>query len=85
MSDMGHGRQCRSCGARVRSDLVDHAFFGFAAGCSHANAAPKGVAFERAPEHDRRVDRGDGFAGDAWRNRDTGVLRHVSIGCDPNN
>lgn len=51
---------------------------------SNASAAPKAVAFERAPEHDRRVSRGDGFAGDAWRNCETGVLRHVSVGHDPN-
>lgn len=51
---------------------------------SHASAAPRAVAFERAPEHDRRISRGDGFAGDAWRNCETGVLRHVSVGHDPN-
>ncbi|MFH5255252.1 hypothetical protein ACGTRS_28880 [Burkholderia semiarida] len=49
-----------------------------------AQAVEVGGAFERAPEHDRRISRGDGFAGDAWRNRETGVLRHVSVGHDPN-
>ncbi|MCA7889632.1 hypothetical protein QZM25_31625 [Burkholderia contaminans] len=32
---------------------------------SQTSAAPRAVAFERAPEHDRRISRGDGFAGDA--------------------
>jgi hypothetical protein len=34
-------------------------------------------------ERDRRIWRRDGFAGDAWRNRETGVLRQVSVGHDP--
>jgi hypothetical protein len=39
LSDMGHAQQCRSCGTRVRDDLVDHSFFGFAAGCQQAREA----------------------------------------------
>lgn len=39
LSDMGHAQQCRSCGMRVRDDLVDHSFFGFAAGCQQAREA----------------------------------------------
>lgn len=31
--DTGHARQCRFCGVKVRNDLVDHSFFGFAAVC----------------------------------------------------
>jgi hypothetical protein len=38
LSDMGHAQECRSCGARVRDDLVEHSFFGFAAGCQRASA-----------------------------------------------
>ncbi|CAJ4327832.1 Uncharacterised protein [Burkholderia pseudomallei] len=38
MSDMGHGQECRSCGMRVRDDLIQHSFFGFAAGCNRGNA-----------------------------------------------
>lgn len=28
-----HMEECRTCGAAVRWDLVDHKFFGFKAGC----------------------------------------------------
>lgn len=36
--------------------------------------------WERAPRYDRRFAWGDDFAGDAWRDRLTGVVRYVSIG-----
>lgn len=39
--------------------------------------------FVRAPEHDRRVRRGDDFAGDAWRDRDTGEIKYVAVGVEP--
>jgi len=42
MSDMGHGQACRSCGMRVRDDLLDHPFFGFRAGCEHG-ASPQSL------------------------------------------
>lgn len=34
--DMGRAQKCLICGSRVRDDLVDHKFFGFAAGCPRA-------------------------------------------------
>jgi hypothetical protein len=34
--DMGHAQKCLGCGTRVRDDLIDHKFFGFAAGCPKA-------------------------------------------------
>lgn len=36
--------------------------------------------WKRAPEHDRRIRRGDDFAGDAWRNTETGEIRWVAVG-----
>lgn len=36
---MEHAQKCLSCGSRVRDDLVDHKFFGFAAGCPKAIGA----------------------------------------------
>jgi hypothetical protein len=39
--------------------------------------------WERAPEHDRRIARGDDFAADAWRNLRTGKIRLVAVGCRP--
>jgi hypothetical protein len=38
----------------------------------------------RRPEHDRRIDRGDDFAGDAWLDTTTGQLVYVVVGHDPN-
>lgn len=35
MSGMEHGQKCQHCGTKVRDDMVDHSFFGFAANCSH--------------------------------------------------
>ena len=40
--------------------------------------------WSRAPEHERRIGRGDDFAGDAWRHARTGHLRWVAVGRDPN-
>jgi hypothetical protein len=34
-----HMEECESCGTRVAWDLVDHAFFGFRAGCARRDAA----------------------------------------------
>lgn len=34
--DKGQAQKCVICGTRVRDDLVDHKFFGFAAGCPKA-------------------------------------------------
>jgi hypothetical protein len=37
----------------------------------------------RHPKEDKRISRGDDFAGDAWRNLKTGEVRHVAIGKIP--
>lgn len=37
----------------------------------------------RAPQHDRRISRGDDFAGDAWMDRQTGTIRYVVVGQSP--
>lgn len=47
-------------------------------------AARLGVLYTRAPEHDKRIARGDDFAGDAWRDREAGVILWVAVGHDPN-
>jgi len=39
--------------------------------------------FERAPNHDRRIRRGDDFAGDAWRDLETGSIVYVAVGQHP--
>lgn len=49
-----------------------------------ACAASLGVLYTRAPEHDKRIARGDDFAGDAWRNRETATIRWVAVGHNPN-
>jgi len=36
-----HGQRCRECGAWVRDDMVEHQFFGFAAGCDAEAALPE--------------------------------------------
>ena len=38
----------------------------------------------RTPEHDRRIHRGDDFAGDAWEDIFTGKIRYVAVGYNPN-
>lgn len=43
----------------------------------------KASRFTRAPEHDRRIRRGDDFAGDAWVDRVTGAVRYVAVGVEP--
>ena len=40
--------------------------------------------YERQPDHDRRIGRGDDFAGDAWRDRQNGEITYVAVGHDPN-
>lgn len=42
------------------------------------------AAFERVPEEDRRIGRGDDFAGDAWRNTKTGEIEWGTVGVDRN-
>ncbi len=37
----------------------------------------------RVPPLDRRVARGDDFAGDAWLDRETGTTRYTAVGCRP--
>ena len=40
--------------------------------------------YVRDPAHDPRIRRGDDFAGDAWRNRETDEIRYVAVGPNPN-
>ena len=39
--------------------------------------------FIREPDHDRRIGRGDDFAGDAWRDLRTGEIKYVAVGHRP--
>jgi hypothetical protein len=39
--------------------------------------------FIRVPEHDRRIRRGDDFAGDAWLDLATGEVIYVAVGYCP--
>jgi hypothetical protein len=38
----------------------------------------------RQQQHDRRIGRGDDFAGDAYEDTATGVIVYVAVGVDPN-
>lgn len=40
--------------------------------------------FIRAPQHDRRIGRGDDFAGDAWLDQRTGEIEYGAVGVDRN-
>lgn len=40
--------------------------------------------FTRIPEQDRRIGRGDDFAGDAWLDRNTGQIAYGAVGVDRN-
>ena len=40
--------------------------------------------YERAPQFDKRFMWGDDFAGDAWRDRETGQIFWCVVGRDPN-
>jgi hypothetical protein len=40
------------------------------------------ATFTRAPEHDRRIGRGDDFAGDAWMDS-TGAITYTVVGHRP--
>ena len=40
--------------------------------------------YYRQPKHDRRIARGDDFAGDAWKHVVTGKLIWVAVGHNPN-
>ena len=42
------------------------------------------MKYVRHPEGDRRIARGDDFAGDCWQNTETNELRYVAVGRDPN-
>lgn len=42
------------------------------------------MQYIRKPEHDRRIERGDDFAGDAWLNTRTGNIEWGTVGCDRN-
>jgi hypothetical protein len=79
---------------RTASDSVDVTASGSARGNPLAPRAAAASASEssiehslakwaRAPGLDRRIRRGDDFAGDAWRNAQTGELRYVAVGHRP--
>lgn len=42
------------------------------------------MQFVREESQDKRISRGDDFAGDAWKNQKTGEVLHVTVGHDPN-
>jgi len=42
------------------------------------------MRYERKPEHDRRIARGDDFAGDAWLDTTTGEIVYGAAGYDRN-
>lgn len=42
------------------------------------------MKYTRAPEHDKRIERGDDFAGDAWLNNGTGSIEYGAVGHDRN-
>jgi hypothetical protein len=42
-------------------------------------------SYERAPEHDKRFAWGDDYAGDAWRDKQTGAIRWTAVGVNINN
>ena len=42
------------------------------------------MKYTRTPEHDRRIRRGDDFAGDAWLNNETGQIEYGAVGYDRN-
>lgn len=39
--------------------------------------------WQRAPELDKRIGRGDDFAGDAWKHISNGKVHYVSVGVTP--
>jgi hypothetical protein len=43
------------------------------------------IGYIRAPQHDKRFARGDDYAGDAWRNAETGEIKMVAVGHSPAN
>lgn len=43
-----------------------------------------GERYERRPEYDRRIRRGDDFAGDAWLDQETGKIVWGAVGVDRN-
>lgn len=44
----------------------------------------RGERYVRAPEHDRRISRGDDFAGGAWLDTVTGEIVYGAVGYDKN-
>lgn len=42
------------------------------------------MRFTREPSQDRRIARGDDFAGDAWKDQKYGEITHVVVGHNPN-
>lgn len=50
---------------------------------SNGKAEPR-LRYERRPDNDLRIARGDDFAGDAWFDTKLGTLRYVAVGVNPN-
>lgn len=44
----------------------------------------QGLRYIRQPDHDRRIARGDDFAGDAWLDTETGAIVYSVVGYDRN-
>lgn len=84
MAAMGLARAMAVSGASDRENPFQRAELRQAFERERAYARTLPDRFERAPEHDRRNGRGDDFAGDAWRDRETGELRHTAVGHNPN-
>jgi hypothetical protein len=47
------------------------------------NSTDRNDRFQRVSNHDRRIRRGDDFAGDTWRDRETGAITYVAVGQKP--
>lgn len=40
--------------------------------------------YTREPDRDKRLNRGDDFAADAWRDNETGKIKYVAVNRNPN-
>ncbi len=58
----------KECASRVRQGLAG----------THYAGPP--WDWKRAPQHDRRIGRGDDFAGDAWVKTATGAIHYTAVG-----
>jgi hypothetical protein len=83
MAAMGLARKL-AVSAPDRDNPFQHDELRRAFNSERASARSHDHRYERTPEHDRRIGHGDAFAGDAWRDRESGVLRWTTVGADPN-